>query len=218
MTRLPAATREATESAIIARFSSRSTRTTLSRCSDQVLPTNVHTGAKQSASSRSAGSSAALTSRRRVMPNAAISVVPNVSRESSSKSSASLGFDAGKPASTKWMPSSSSLCATRTFSAAVRDIPSPCIPSRRVASYSCMGPRLRDQVGGLGDLVELGRDGIQPVAVALGAAVQRILERRLDPTRDLPGAALADGVVVDLTDGGQLGGGTAHEQLVGQVQ
>ena len=51
----PAPTRNATESAIIRRFSSRSTRTTFSRCSDQVLPTSVHTGAKQSARIRSAG-------------------------------------------------------------------------------------------------------------------------------------------------------------------
>ena len=50
----PRATRKATESAIMRRFSSRSTRTTFSRCRLQVLPTIVQTGAKQPASSRSA--------------------------------------------------------------------------------------------------------------------------------------------------------------------
>ena len=55
-------------------------------------------------------------------------------RSSSSKSSASFGFELGKPASMKWMPSRSSACATRSFSSAERDIPSPCMPSRRVVS------------------------------------------------------------------------------------
>jgi hypothetical protein len=68
------------------------------------------------------------------MPNAAIAAVRNVSRASSSNSSASLGLEEGKPASTKPTPSSSSTCATRTFSAAESDIPSPCMPSRRVQS------------------------------------------------------------------------------------
>ena len=53
---------------------------------------------------------------------------------SSSKSSSSFGLDAGKPASIRWMPSSSSLRATRTFSSADSVRPSPCMPSRRVAS------------------------------------------------------------------------------------
>ena len=115
------------------RFSSRSTRTTFSRCRLQVLPTSVQTGAKESASSRRAGSSAAAESRRRVIPNAATSV-RRFSRASSSKSSASFGFEAGKPASIIGTPRSSSRCATRSFSSAESDIPSPCIPSRRVVS------------------------------------------------------------------------------------
>ena len=41
MTRLPWARQKATESAIIARFSSRETFVTFSRCSAQVLPTSV---------------------------------------------------------------------------------------------------------------------------------------------------------------------------------
>ena len=107
---------------------------TFSRWSDQVLPTRVQTGAKHSASSRSAGSSEALTSRLRVMPKAATSEVPKRSRASSSKSSSSFGFEAGKPASIRWTPSESSACATRSFSPAESDMPSPCMPSRRVVS------------------------------------------------------------------------------------
>ena len=42
-----------------ARFSSRPTRTTFSRCSPQVFPTSVQTGAKHPASVRSPGSSSA---------------------------------------------------------------------------------------------------------------------------------------------------------------
>ena len=107
---------------------------TFSRWSDHVLPTSVHTGAKQPASTRSASSSSAAASLRRVMPNAAISACSNVSRDRRSKSASSFGFELGKPASTKWMPRPSSACATRTFSSTVSDIPSPCMPSRRVVS------------------------------------------------------------------------------------
>ena len=42
----PPRRRKATDSAIMARFSARSTRTTFSRCRPHVLPTIVHTGAK----------------------------------------------------------------------------------------------------------------------------------------------------------------------------
>ena len=116
------------------RFSSGSTWVTLSKCSDQVLPTSVHTGAKESASSRSDGSSSAATSRRRVMPKATTSEVSKLSPASSSKRATSLGLDAGKPASIRCTPSESSAWATRTFSSADSDIPSPCMPSRKVVS------------------------------------------------------------------------------------
>ena len=116
------------------RFSSGSTCVTFSRWSDHVLPTSVQTGAKLSASNRSAGSSSAAESRRRVMPKATMSAFVKLSRESSSKSASSLGLDAGKPASIRCTPRSSSACATRTFSSADSDIPSPCMPSRRVVS------------------------------------------------------------------------------------
>ena len=116
------------------RFSSGSTRVTFSRWSAQVFPTSVQTGANDSASRRSAGSWSALASRRRVMPNAAISAFSKLSPASSLKSASSFGFELGKPASMKCTPSPSSACATRTFSSAESDMPSPCIPSRRVVS------------------------------------------------------------------------------------
>ncbi len=135
MTRLPSATSSAIESRIRSRFSAGSVWITFSRWSFQVLPTIVHTGAKDSTSTRSAGSSCAGTSRRRVIPNAQIWAFSKRSPASRSKSASSFGFELGKPASMNWMPRRSSACATRTFSSADRDIPSPCMPSRRVVSY-----------------------------------------------------------------------------------
>ena len=65
-----------TESAIIARFSSRLTRTTFSTCSTEALPTSVQTGAKDSARTRSPSSSLGrASSRRRVIPKATISAL-----------------------------------------------------------------------------------------------------------------------------------------------
>ena len=115
------------------RFSSRSTRTTFSRCSPHVLPTSVETGVQDSASTRSASSSSAGDPRRRVIPNAQTSACSPASR-SRSKSSSSFGFDVGNPASIIGTPSSSRMRATRTFSSTDSDMPSPCIPSRRVVS------------------------------------------------------------------------------------
>ncbi len=98
------------------------------------MPTSVHTGAKHSASQRSEGSASAAASRRRVIPKAATSAVSKLSPARSSNSASSLGFEAGKPASMMCTPSESSACATRTFSPAESDMPSPCMPSRRVVS------------------------------------------------------------------------------------
>ena len=133
-TRLPSPTRNATDSPIIARFSSRETRSTFSTCSVEALPTSVHTGAKHSASTRRPSSSAAAVSRRRVIPKATISAPLNGSCSSSSKSSRSFGLEEGKPASIRSTPSSSRACTTRSFSSAVRLSPPPPMPSRRVAS------------------------------------------------------------------------------------
>ena len=129
----------ATESAIIARFSSRETRTTFSTCSTEALPTSVQTGAKHSASDAQAlRPRSAAVSRRRVIPKATISALASRSPASSPNSSCSFGFEAGKPASIRSTPSSSRAWTTRSFSAAVSDMPPPPMPSRRVASYSSM--------------------------------------------------------------------------------
>ena len=72
--------------------------------------------------------------RRRGIPKAAIVAPASVSCSSSEKSSASLGLDAGKPASIRCTPSSSSRCTRRTFSSAVSVRPPPPMPSRSVAS------------------------------------------------------------------------------------
>ena len=133
-TRLPRPARKATESAIIARFSSRLTRTTFSTCSTDALPTIVQTGAKESASTARPSSCSALVSRRRVIPKATISALAGGAEASNPNSSCSFGLEAGKPASIMCTPSSSRACTTRSFSCAVSDMPPPPMPSRRVAS------------------------------------------------------------------------------------
>ena len=96
----PRPRRKATESAIIARFSSGSTRVTFSRCSDQVLPTSVQTG----------GEAVGQHPQRRVVRRRDVAaaghaeggdlgVVEASRRASSSNSASSLGLELGKPAS-----------------------------------------------------------------------------------------------------------------------
>ncbi len=116
------------------RFSSGSTRVTFSRCSDHVLPTSVQTGAKLSARPRSPSSWSAPTSRLRVIPKAATVAFWKRSPARSSNRAASFGFEPGNPPSIMCTPSESSAWATRTFSSADSDMPSPCMPSRSVVS------------------------------------------------------------------------------------
>ena len=68
------------------------------------------------------------------MPKAQISAPSSSTPARSSKSSASFGFELGKPASIWWMPSRSRAKTTRIFSAAESDMPWPCMPSRKVVS------------------------------------------------------------------------------------
>ncbi len=68
------------------------------------------------------------------MPKPTIAAFEKVSPASWRNSSSSLGFDDGNPASIRCTPSESSACATRSFSSAESDMPSPCMPSRRVVS------------------------------------------------------------------------------------
>ncbi len=131
---MPRSRQSAIESAIIARFSSAETLITFSRCSPQLLPTRQTIGAKLSSSTASASSSAAATPRRLVIPKAAIVAFSSGVSASWAKSSASFGFELGKPASMNCTPSSSSACTTFSFSPTESDIPGPPIPSRRVVS------------------------------------------------------------------------------------
>src|SRR5437868_671311 len=58
---------------------------------------------------------------------------------------------------------------------------------------------------------------VEPLAVALGAPVDRVLEGGLQHARYLARCARPDQVVVDLAHGHELGGGAGHEHLVGEV-
>ena len=73
-------------------------------------------------------------SRRRVIPKAQIVACSSSSSASCSNSSTSFGLELGKPASIICTPSVSRARTTRAFSDAESDIPSPCMPSRKVVS------------------------------------------------------------------------------------
>ena len=132
-TACPAPSRKRTESSTMRRFSSRLTRSTLVTCRSQVLPTMATVAVKISASTRRSR-----RPRPRVLaPGRAegdeIRVAEPLARMRP-KNSMSLGLDPGKPPSMKWMPSTSSLTAMRTLSSTESDMPSRCVPSRRVVS------------------------------------------------------------------------------------
>ena len=111
------------------------TRTTFSTCSGEVLPTSVQTGAKQSASTRSPSSSEASTSRRRVMPKAAISLERQPLAREQLEELLLLGVR-GREAGLDQVDAELVEPAGRRAAspAAVRVMPPPPIPSRRVAS------------------------------------------------------------------------------------
>src|SRR5665647_1566246 len=214
MTLLPCAVRKRTESSIMRRFSSRLTRSTLVRCRPQVLPTTATVPAKQSASTRRFSSSAAATPLRVVIPKATSSALLRRSRSMRRKNSISLGFDAGKPPSMKWMPSSSSLSAMRTFSSTETDMPSCCMPSRRVVSYSCTLCSSNGSSPRRGAVTASAFHGLHEVRELLVTSLDDGVELLLDATRQRPG--LADEVVVDLADRHDLGGRAGEEELVGE--
>jgi hypothetical protein len=64
-----------------------------------------------------------------------------------SKSSASLGFDPGFPASIYFMPKLSRASIIRSLSSVVKDIPGLCAPSRRVVSYKSIFMDLLHLIG-----------------------------------------------------------------------
>src|SRR5665647_1629512 len=214
MTLLPCAVRKRTESSIMRRFSSRLTRSTLVRCRPQVLPTTATVPAKQSASTRRFSSAAAATPLRVVIPKATSSALLRRSRSMRRKNSISLGFDAGKPPSMKWMPSSSSLSAMRTFSSTETDMPSCCMPSRRVVSYSCTLCSSNGSSPRRGAVTASAFHGLHEVRELLVASLDDGVELLLDATRQRPG--LADEVIVDLADRHHLRGRAGEEELVGE--
>src|SRR5665647_2870846 len=214
MTLLPCAVRKRTESSIMRRFSSRLTRSTLVRCRPQVLPTTATVPAKQSASTRRFSSSAAATPLRVVIPKATSSALLRRSRSMRRKNSISLGFDAGKPPSMKWMPSSSSLSAMRTFSSTETDMPSCCMPSRRVVSYSCTLCSSNGSSPRRGAVTASAFHGFHEVRELLVTSLDDGVELLLDATRQRPG--LADEVIVDLADRHHLRGRAGEEELLGE--
>src|SRR4051812_38808078 len=80
-------------------------------------------------------------------------------------------------------------------------------------SSGAVSPVPRAGSGPRGDLHD-----VEPLAVALDPAVQRVLEHLLDRRRDLAAGAVADVDVVDRAHRGQLGRGAGEEDLVGQRQ
>ncbi len=128
-------TRKDTVSVIMARPSSGVVRSARSTCRTSDFATSVTTGASESTSARTCGSSHARSPALRVAPNAA----STARRRSSSlaarrKNSVSLGTAPGQPPSMKPTPSSSSSGAMASLSATERFMPSCCAPSRRVVS------------------------------------------------------------------------------------
>ena len=159
-TRLPAPTRKATDSSIIAQVLLAVTSTTFSRCSTQVLPTSVQTGATDSASTAGPRRRSAATPRRRVMPNAAICACEALAGEQLEQL-ALLRVRRREAGLDQVDAELVEACATRSFSSAESDMPSPRMPSRRVASYSWMCSRqvLRAGRGGRCGLRRRALDG-----------------------------------------------------------
>jgi hypothetical protein len=71
---------------------------------------------------------------RQVEPKAAIREVLHSMSRARAKNSASLGLEPGQPPSMKVTPSSSSRCAMAILSSQESEMPSRCVPSRRVVS------------------------------------------------------------------------------------
>ena len=88
------------------------------------MPTRLTTGAKASTSVRSASSSAAARSRRRVIPKAQIVACLQLQLGELLEQLHFLRVELGKPASIICTPSASSASTTRTFSPTESDIPS----------------------------------------------------------------------------------------------
>ena len=210
--------RKATESAIIARFSSRvDAHDLLEVQAPRLADDRAHRREARRPACAGPRPRRPATPRRRVMPKAAISAC---SKRSCGQQLEEL-----------------ELLGVRGREAGLDEVDAELVELARDAHL--LGRRQR-QAGALhavaqGGVVELDvghggprahcatpvqrdRHRVQPLAVALGAPVQGVLEGRLHRARDLAGLAAADRVVVDLAHGHELGGGAGHEHLVGQVE
>ena len=110
------------------------------RCRSQVLPTMATVPAKTRPAR--AGWRRPRPSRpcAAVMPKAASSaLLEPLALHARGRTPRPWGWRPGKPPSMKCTPSSSSLSAMRTFSSTETHMPSRCMPSRRVVSYSLHG-------------------------------------------------------------------------------
>ena len=111
MTLFPAAFKKATESAIMRKFSSGGQRRMFSAWKAEHLPKIQTVGAPHAASRARPESCSAPVFFLQVLPKAA-----SLSLRTSAKKAASLGLEAGFPASTKSMPSASSVRRTARLS------------------------------------------------------------------------------------------------------
>src|SRR5665647_1887608 len=104
--------------------------------------------------------------------------------------------------------------STRRFSSSETDMPSCCMPSRRVVSYSCTLCSSNGSSPRRGAVTASAFHGLHEVRELLVASLDDGVEPLLDATRQRPG--LADEVVVDLADRHDLGGRAGEEELVGE--
>ena len=97
------------------------------------------------------------------------------------------------------------------------DVGSSGLPRDGRRGRRARGGRAAGHIAG-GSLQRRRGNHVEPLAVALGAPVDRVVEGGLEHARDLARLAGADRVVVDLAHRHELGGGAGQEDLVGEVQ
>ena len=141
----------------ISRFSSRVVRRASSTWRSCDLATSVITGAPDSSSALTCGSSEALPPARRVAPKATSSAcLKSISCWARAKNSVSRGLAPGQPPSMKPTPKSSRCRAMVSLSATVRLMPSRCAPSRSVVSKTWKLSSVAVGLGGHADLTPVG--------------------------------------------------------------
>src|SRR4051794_18847031 len=129
-------------------------------------------------------------------------------------SSSSFGFAPGHPASMKCTPSQSSCSAIRSLSSTVSEIPSNCDPSRRVVSYISM--LLTASLSVVIPVPTTRSYELAPVFVLVDLAANGLAVLGSDHLGHSTGTR--DRTVVDRVHGADLGRGSAHEHLLGDVK